>query len=497
LAALAAAAALAPPAAASDTLVTTAGTGVGGFLGDNAAAAAARLNGPRGLALTGAGAVLVADTLNNRIRRISPDGTITTVAGNGTAGSGGDGGDALLAQVNAPRDVVVAPDGIGFYIADTAGNRIRHVDAGGTITTVAGNGTAGFGGDGGAAVLAGLNAPSGISLTAGGGLLIADTTNNRVRLVSGGVISTVTGTGTASSTGDGGAASAASVNAPQDVSAQANGGYLIADTGGHRIRRVDAGGTISTVAGTGTACTPATLLCGDGGPAVLALLNAPAAVAADATGDGFLIADTTDNRVRRVSAGTISPLAGSGTACTTTTALCGDAGPAATASLNAPRGILALPNGRTLIADSGTHRLRLRIPDVAGPAGPPGAPGPSGPPGAPGPPGPAGPSGPAGEDGEDAPRRRLAVGFASTRLTGDAARPALLRFVVSGRASIRVRVRRGAKIVVTRRAWYRSGGRKLISLGRIHAGTYRVRITATDGALQSVDRATLVLRPRR
>ena len=376
--ALVAVALAAPATCAADTLITKAGTGTAGSVGDGSMAAAAQLNGPRGLARLGDGSILVADSAGNRVRRIATDGTITTVAGTGTAGSVGDGGPAVLAQVNGPRDVAVAPDGVTYFIADSGGNRIRRVDAGGTITTVAGSGAAGYAGDGGSATLASLNAPSGIAVTPTGNLLIADTTNNRIRQVSANVITTVAGNGTAASTGDGSPANLASVNLPQDVAAAAGGAYLIADTAGNRIRRVDSGGTITTVAGTGTACAATTSLCGDYGPAVLAQLNGPATIATDASGTGFLVADTTDNRVRRVSAaGTITPVIGSGTACATATSLCGDAAPSALASLNAPRGLLELPDGSTLVADTGTNRLRARIPDSLLTA-PPGPTGPAG-----------------------------------------------------------------------------------------------------------------------
>jgi len=484
-----------PSSAAADTLITKAGTGVAGSVGDGSMAVLAQLNAPRGLARLANGSLLVADTNSNRIRRIAPDGTISTAAGTGTAGSTGDGGPALLAQVNSPRDVAVASDGVSYFIADTTGNRIRRVDAGGTITTVAGIGVAGFAGDGGPATLASLSAPTGVAVTGAGGVLIADTTNSRVRLVSAGVITTVAGNGVAASTGDGGPANLASVNLPQDVSVSAGGAYLIADTSGHRIRRVDAGATISSVAGTGTACAGTTGLCGDGGPAVIAQLNSPAAVAADATGSGFLIADTGNHRARRVTAaGTISTLAGTGSACTATS-LCGDTGPAALAALNAPRGVLDLSDGSTLIADTGTNRLRARIPDSpqgsTGPQGPTGSQGPAGPPGPVGSPGPAGADAPASARG-------LAVAFTSSRLTSRAARSARLRFVVTGPAVVRVRVaRRGSKVVVTRRATYRAGGRKRLSLGRLRPGTYAVTITATNGAAHGVDRATLRVRRRR
>ena len=406
--ALVAVALAAPATCAADTLITKAGTGTAGSvgdgsmaaaaqlngprglarLGDGSMAAAAQLNGPRGLARLGDGSILVADSAGNRVRRIATDGTITTAAGTGTAGSVGDGGPAVLAQVNGPRDVAVAPDGVTYFIADSGGNRIRRVDAGSTITTVAGSGAAGYAGDGGSATLASLNAPSGIAVTPTGNLLIADTTKNRIRQVSANVITTVAGNGTAASTGDGSPANLASVNLPQDVAAAAGGVYLIADTAGNRIRRVDSGGTITTVAGTGTACADTTSLCGDYGPAVLAQLNGPATIATDASGTGFLVADTTDNRVRRVSAaGTITPVIGSGTACATATSLCGDAAPSALASLDAPRGLLELPDGSTLVADTGTNRLRARIPDSLLTA-PPGPTGPAGGPGRPAPPAP-------------------------------------------------------------------------------------------------------------
>ena len=486
----------APAGAAADTLVTVAGTGTAGSLGDNSMAAAAQLNGARGLARLGDGSILVADTVNNRIRRTAPDGTISTVAGIGTAGGVGDNGPATSAQLNGPRDVAVAPDGVTYFIADTANNRIRRVDAAGTITTTAGSGTAGFVGDNGPATLANLNGPSGVAVTATGGLLIADTTNSRVRLVVANIINTVAGNGTAASTGDGSPANLASINLPQDVSVAPGGAYLIADTAGNRIRRVDAGGTISTAAGTGTACAATTSLCGDYGPAVLAQFNAPASVAANAADSGFLVADTTDNRVRRVSPnGTISTLVGSGTACALSTSLCGDAGPAGLASLNAPRGVLEVPDGVTLVSDTGTNRIRARVPESVGAAGPGRDPS--------GPAGPAGPSGPAGSPGApgatatNAMARQLAVAFASTKLTARAAVTTKLRIVVTNPAVVVLRISHSGRTVVTRRVEYHLGGRKQLSVGRLRAGTYAVTLTATDGAATAVDHAQLRVLPQR
>lgn len=515
---------LAPPAAHADLVLTRAGTGTAGAVGDGSLAAAAQVSGPRGIARLADGSLLIADTGNNRVRKIAADGTISTVAGSGVAGSIGDTGPALLAQVNGPRDVAVAPDGVSYYIADTGGNRVRHVDAAGIITTFAGTGVASATGDGSPATLATLNAPSGLSVTAAGGVLIADTTNNRIRLVSGSTISTVAGTGTASSTGDGSPALLGTINLPQDVSAIAGGGFLIADTAGNRIRRVDAGGTITTVAGTGTACTPAGTLCGDYGPAGLANLNAPAAVSADAAGTGYLIADTGANRVRRVSGGgTITSMVGSGVACATPTLLCGDAGPAALASLNAPRAAIDLPDGSLLVADSGTNRVRARIPDQSGPAGATGLPGTTGLDGTDGAAGANGADGAAGTDGADgtggtagkngtpgpagvagpagaaAPilLPTLTAAFASAKLTGRTARATVLRIVLTGPAVVTIRVKRGAKSVAARKFTFRTGGRKQLPLGKLRAATYAVTLTATDGAGQSVDRAALRIIPGR
>jgi hypothetical protein len=511
----AAAALAAPTSALADTLVTTAGTGTPGSIGDGSMAAAAQINGPRGLARLGDGSVLVADTAGNRIRRIAVDGTITTVAGTGVAGSIGDGGPAVLAQVNGPRDVAVAADGVTYFIADSGGNRIRRVDGAATITTVVGSGAAGFAGDGGTGPLASLNSPSGVAVTAAGGLLIADTTNSRIRLVASNIITTVAGNGTAASTGDGSPANLASINLPQDVSVATGSAFLIADTAGNRIRRVDAGGIINTVAGTGTACAATTSLCGDYGPAALAQLNGPATVTGDATGTGFTVVDTADNRVRRVSsAGTITAFIGSGTACATSTSLCGDAAPSALASLNAPRGVLDLPDGSTLVADSGTNRLRARVLDSPGPSGPAGPTGPTGSAGSAGPvgavgaggadgtagtTGPKGSAGPTGANGVDGTNgtngtllvRPVSVAFAATKLTSHTAAVTMLRIVVTDPSVVTLRLSLHGKTVAMRRVEYRQGGRKRLGVGHLRAGTYTLTLTATDGATSAVDHASL------
>jgi RTX calcium-binding nonapeptide repeat (4 copies)/NHL repeat len=192
------------------------------------------------VAVTADGGFLIADTDNELVRRVSPAGTITTVAGTSPGGFAGDGGPATAALLNEPTGVAPTTDG-GFLIADSNNQRVRRVSPAGTITTVAGNGTAGFSGDGGPAVAAQLFGPSGVAVTADGGFLIADSLNNRVRRVSlAGTITTVAGNGTEGSSGDTGPANAAQLHEPQAVAQTADGGFLIADLRSNRIRFVDA-----------------------------------------------------------------------------------------------------------------------------------------------------------------------------------------------------------------------------------------------------------------
>jgi hypothetical protein len=280
------------------TITTLAGGSLNGFSGDGGPAKSARLNLPMGVAVQPDGGVLIADSNNHRIRRVSPTGTITTVAGNGTEGFSGDGGPATAATLDLPVDVAATRDG-GFLIADYINDRIRKVSSTGTITTVAGTGAVGFSGDGGPASAAKLGYPGSVSATAEGGYLIADSSNNRVRRVSAtGTITTVVGTGGWGFSGDGGPATNAQINSVEDVTQTPDGGLLIADTGNNRVRRVSPTGTIATVAGTGVFGAP---FSGDGGLATLAGIDGPGGVAATPSGD-FLIADTNHNRVRFVDA---------------------------------------------------------------------------------------------------------------------------------------------------------------------------------------------------
>jgi NHL repeat len=224
-------------------ITRVAGTvGTAGSAGDDGSATDAQLNDPFGVAVTADGGFLIGDALNDLVRRVSADGVITRVAGTGTAGSAGDGGPATDAQLNGPIGVAVTADG-GFLIADSGNNVVRRVSADGVITRVAGTGTAGGAGDGGPATDAQLNGPIGVAVTADGGFLIADFFNNKVRKVSaGGVITRVAGTGTAGSFGDDGPATDAQLHNSSAVAVAADGGFLIADTFNQVVRKVSDGG---------------------------------------------------------------------------------------------------------------------------------------------------------------------------------------------------------------------------------------------------------------
>ena len=324
---------------------TVAGDGTAGYGVDGGAAMATQLAWPRGVAVDGSGNLYIADTSNGRIRKVDSSGVITTVAG---GGYGVDGGPATAAQLDRPYGVAV--DGAGnLYIADTFNHRIRKVDAAGVITTVAGIGTNGFGGDGGAAVAAQLNQPSGVAVDGSGNLYIADYRNHRIRKVdSSGDISTVAGNGTKGHSGDGGAAVAAQLGFPWGVAVDVSGNLYIADSTNGRIRKVDAAGVISTVAGIGTHGYG-----GDGGAAVAAYLNNPWGVAVDVSGNLY-IADTFNQRIRKVdSSGVITTVAGIGT-----NGFSGDGGAAVAAQLNRPQGVAVDGSGNLYIADTDNTRIR-------------------------------------------------------------------------------------------------------------------------------------------
>lgn len=288
---------------------TVAGTGDAGFSGDGGPATKAMLNDPAAVAVSACGTLYIADVRNNRIRQVDATGIISTVAGSGRAGFSGDGGLAIQAQLSQPLGLAVDGEG-NLYIADTLNNRIRKVDAMGRISTVAGNGKAGFSGDGGPALAAMLSRPVGLTVDAEGNVYFADVFNNCVRkLDTAGQISTLAGTEEAGFSGDGGLAVEAQLARPRDVAVDGEGNLYIADGDNNRIRRVDKNGIISTVAGNGD---PG--FSGDGGPAVQASLNNPRSVALDGAGQ-ILISDLGNNRIRQVDrAGMISTIVGNGTA---------------------------------------------------------------------------------------------------------------------------------------------------------------------------------------
>ncbi len=288
---------------------TIAGKGAGSYCGDGGPAVAACLKNPRGIAISASGNIFLADTANNRIRKVNGSGNISTIAGSNTAGFCGDGGPATSACLQNPRGVAVDTSG-NVFIADTANNRIRKVTPGGTITTIAGGGGSGFCGDGGPATSACLKSPRDVAVDTSGNVFIADTTNNRIRKVTpGGTITTIAGGGGSGFCGDGGPATSACLKVPTGVAVDTAGNVHIADTANNRIRKVTPGGTITTIAGQGTEG-----FCGNGGPATDACLNSPRDVTVDSAFNVY-IADRSNNRVRKMNPfGIITTFAGNGTA---------------------------------------------------------------------------------------------------------------------------------------------------------------------------------------
>ena len=278
----------------SGIITTVAGNGNETFAGDGGAATSAGLHYPAGVALDAAGNLYIADQSNNRIRQVATNGIITTVAGNGGSSYSGDRGPATNATLSGPTSVAV--DTLGnLYIADKSNDRVRQVAANGIITTVAGNGGAGYAGDGGAATSAELYYPNGVAVDGAGNLYIADTYNFRIRKVNpNGIITTVAGNGGFGYAGDGGAATNASLNWPNGVALDAFGNLYIADSGDSRIRMVNTNGIINTVVGKN-----ASGYAGDGGAATNAELDYPTGVVLDAAGNLY-IADRNNDRIRKV-----------------------------------------------------------------------------------------------------------------------------------------------------------------------------------------------------
>ncbi len=338
----------------SAVVSTAAGNGLESYSGDGNSATAAQLNSPAAVTFDSAGNLYIADTANHRIRKVTASGTITTAAGTGAAGYSGDGGPGVKAQLNSPAGLTADADG-NVYIADSGNDRIRKLLPDGTLITIAGNGNASFFGDGGPSNSASLHNPHGIFSAGGGHIYIADTGNQRIReLLPNGIIITVAGNGGQGPGGDGGPATAAQLNLPTGVTLDAAGNIYIADQGNNRVRMVTPDGTISTFAGS------ASYGLGDGGSATAAALNAPASVAVDPAGNVY-VADSGNNRVREISGGTITTFAGTGDCC-----YGGDGGPAASAQVNSPLGLLVDSSGRVYVADTGNNAVRLIQPAPTG-----------------------------------------------------------------------------------------------------------------------------------
>ena len=314
---------------ATGTINTLAGSGTGGFAGDGGAATGAELKIPFGVAVDSVGNVYIADSQNNRVRMVSIIGAITTVAGNGLAESTGDGGPAIAASLNNPTGVAVDAAG-NLYIADQHNNRIRLVNTSSVISTVAGTGTVGNSGDGGPAIAATLYYPTSVALDGLGGLYIADTNNQRIRKVniSTGSIATVAGSGSVGYNCAAGLATAVGLHNPYGVAADGLGNIYVADTYNQCVRKVTSG-NITALAGNGLPTFG-----GDGGPATSAALNYPSGVAVDGLGNVY-IADDVNSRIRMVTPlGTINTLVGTGSF-----RFSGDGGPATGAGLYNPTGV--------------------------------------------------------------------------------------------------------------------------------------------------------------
>jgi Putative Ig domain len=341
---------------------TFAGNGSPTTGGNGGQAVMAQTSAPQGVAFKNTGEMLIAEAGGAVIRQVDLAGVITTIAGTGTAGFAGDNGPATLAQFDNPRAILC--DSLNnIFIADTINNRIRRIDAGtGVITTVAGSGATGysmgsFSGDNGPAVNATLDAPSGLAFDAANNLYIADTFNHRIRRVDAvsGVITTVAGSGTpgyvfGAYSGDGGPATSAEFKFPYDVCFDSLGRMLIADYGNNMVRRVDLAGIVTRIAGQFMLG-----FSGDGGLAINAQMSGPSAIALDAS-DNIFISDLSNNRVRfvRATTGVITTLAGGA-------GVLGDGGPASSSSLLYPASLALDASQNLYIADSGQHRVRVVI----------------------------------------------------------------------------------------------------------------------------------------
>lgn len=324
---------------------TFAGNGTVGYSGDGGPATSAQFYDAVGIATDMLGNVYIADFNCARIRKINTSGIITTIAGNGTFAYSGDGGPALNAEILHPTDIAVDVSGNVYF---TDNDRIRKINTSGIISTVAGNGTYGYSGDGGPATSAQLSAPQSLTIDNVGNLYIADTYNHRIRKVDlSGIISTVAGNGTPGYGGDGGLATFAKIS-PVSVAVDALGNIYASDYWNARIRKIDASGIITTFAGTGIGGYS-----GDGGQATSAQINTPVGIDLDISGNLY-ISEELSNVVRLVnSSGIITTIAG-----TSYGGFYGDGGLATLAKLYRPKHIAIGSNGDVFICDHWNERIR-------------------------------------------------------------------------------------------------------------------------------------------
>ncbi|MBI4604900.1 MAG: SMP-30/gluconolactonase/LRE family protein [Planctomycetes bacterium] len=346
------------PAQSSDPLdfviTTIAGNGEEGYDGDGVPATQSRTNWARDVAVGPDGSIYFSDHFNWRVRRIRTDGIVETVAGVGVHSYTGDGGPASEAGISRPRGLAVTPGGALFF-ADTWNHVIRRVDADGTIHTVCGTGEAGFNDDGRDALETQLDRPTDVAVGEDGSIYISDAQNQRIRRVKpDGVVETFAGNGEEAFSGDGGDARAAAIDSPSGISLGPAGELFITDEDNHRIRRVDADGTIRTVVGSGEGAL---------GPDDVPPLEASLLVPRDVTvgPDGTIyVADSDNHRIAMVRpGGRFRVLAGDGTAGYT-----GDGGPARKARMSGPKGIAVGPDGAVYVADSGNFTVRRLAPPV-------------------------------------------------------------------------------------------------------------------------------------
>ncbi|MFH1851995.1 MAG: choice-of-anchor Q domain-containing protein [Candidatus Neomarinimicrobiota bacterium] len=327
---------------------TIAGNGNNSDTGDGGLAINAQLKDPTSIAVGPDGSIYIAEESGYRVRRIAPDGIISTFAGTGIGTSTGDGGLATAATLRSPRGVAVDPIG-NEYISEYYGYKIRKVDTTGVISTIAGTGSYGFSGDGGAATSAQLYYPEGVTVGPDNCIYIADSGNQRIRRIdSAGIISTVAGNGGRGFSGDGGSATSAWLYYPHQVAFDQSNNMYIADFGNNRIRMVDSDGVITTVAGSGVKGYS-----GDGGLAINAQLNLPSSIEID-NNDNLLICDQSNNRIRIVTpSGIINTLAGDGNA-----GFGGDNGDPTAASLKYPSYLAVTNTEEIFIVDRMNYRLR-------------------------------------------------------------------------------------------------------------------------------------------